>query len=636
MISSKSHVPFAGFVYGEPRFGGPFNLSEIRVEADFTMTTFFCAIALLLSTSFQPQEVETALSWEEGHYSPPALPLTSYSDWLSGRLAADGTLDTGLVRLRFTQGPDGVPLEVRDLSYGKGAQLWAEYRAQLGDIEFRAVCQGASQAVGDDKRLVVSSQVKLTNPTDVARKIVLAAELLPSHESPVLVSAPFDASSEWSQDGSLIVRDEMVALGWVGPEPDVEILETTDSPATPVASLVWRLEIPAGESKYVELKLAGPPVDASVERAAWRKRFRKLSYAVLEESLKWESRDRGSTGNFKSKSKMLKRVIVNGLHTIRLFGKSGMSSVKGFTDNPYGHPASDAAIEPEMVGCLVEYYMGDLARSFTEQLIADIPEKFADLGNDRKLAYLHGLARAVRLSPHYGGKRALAEAIVEFGDPDVAVEPWHDPEIVRQDLVNIVESEGLPTDGLMRRLRWADVEEGSAESHMQIARRALSNREGALAWEQLRELFKLADGLGMGSLTGGELDAQYSVAMLTLVRAMLVDDHGDGLNLFPGISQALVSSGNETDTSWFPTRFGDVKSRAYYVGSKSFGNWTVIRSASPTTEMTVTIPDGLHMRNVKGGSKGGVVRVVPGEERLVSISMESTLAQEVRFQVRVN
>ena len=124
--------------------------------------------------------------------------------------------------------------------------------------------------------------------------------------------------------------------------------------------------------------------------------------------------------------------------------------------------------------------------------------------------------------------------------------------------------------------------------------------------------------------------------MLTLVRAMLVDDHGDGLNLFPGISQALVSSGSETDTSWFPTRFGDVKSRAYYVGSKSFGNWTVIRSASPTTEMTVTIPDGLHMRNVKGGSKGGVVRVVPGEERLVSISMESTLAQEVRFQVRVN
>ena len=600
------------------------------------MTTFCCAIALLFATSFQAQDTGAALSWEDAHYSPPGLPLTSYSDWLSGRLAADGTLDTGFVRLRFAQGPDAVPLEVKDLGYGKGAQVWAEYSAQLGDIKLHAVCLGLSQVAGGDKRLVVSSQVKLTNPTDAPRKIVLAAELLPSHESPTLGAVPFDASSIWAQDGNLILRDESVVLGWVGLAPEVETLETTDSPDTPVANLVWRLEIPAGESKYVELKLAGPPSDASVNEIAWRKHFETLIYVVLEEDLQWEGQARGSIGNFKSKSKMLKQILVNGLHTIRLFGKSSASAAKGFTNNPYGHPATDAAVEPEMVGCLVEYRMGVFVRSLTERLIDEIPEKFAELGDERKIAYLHGLARAVRLSPHYGGRRALAEAIVELGDSDAAVAPWHDPEIVRQDLVNIVASEGLPTDGLMRQLRWAEVEEGSAEAHMQLARRALSDRRGLIAWNELRALFKLANEVGMGSLSGGEMDAQYSVAMLTLVRALLVNDHGDGLHLFPGVSRELVNAGNETDTSWLPTRFGEVKSRAYHVGPKAFGNWTIIRSALPTTEMTVTVPDGLHVRKVKGGYKGGEVSLVPGEERLISILMDPALAQEVRFQVGVN
>jgi hypothetical protein len=50
----------------------------------------------------------------------------------------------------------------------------------------------------------------------------------------------------------------------------------------------------------------------------------------------------------------------------------------------------------------------------------------------------------------------------------------------------------------------------------------------------------------------------------------------------------------------------------------------------------VTVPDGLHVRNIKGGYKGGEVSLVPGEERLISVLMDSVLAQEVRFQVRVN
>lgn len=599
------------------------------------MPSLFHLAALLLAASFQSDEAAELQSWEANHYEPPALPLTGYEDSLSGRLAADGTLDTGLVRLRFSQGTEGVPLDVTDMGYGKGPQLWAAHRSKLGDVELRAVSLGLADRAGTDKRLVVATQVRLTNPTDTPRKVVLNAELLPSHESPLLVSVPFDGAATWAREGNVLTRDGQLVAGWVGTPPEVEVQAPTDSPDAPVAKLVWRLEIPAGGVKYVEVKLAGPFAGEAVDEAAWRKRFGRRSYAILEEVLGWQGQQRGTIGQFKSKSAMLGRVLINGVHVCRMFGAGKEGSAHAFSDRPYGQPATDAAVEAEIVGCMTEFGMGEYCEAHLARLIDDMPGNLAQLDDERKVAYLHGLARAIRLWPEMHHAPALALAITELGDPDVAVAPWHDPDVVREDLTLIVSSMGMPTDGLMTRLRWADVEEGTTAATMQAARKAIRDRNGLQVWEHFRELFQSAEANGIGSMDGGEIDASYSLGMLTLGRAMLLDDHGDELNMYPGGSVGIMSNATETDTTFLPSRFGMVKSRAYHIGPKVFGNWTVLRGTVPPSLVTVTVPDGLLIRSVKSGTFGGEAVAVPGVERLIELQMDPVGSQGIRIQVRV-
>jgi hypothetical protein len=284
----------------------------------------------------------------------------------------------------------------------------------------------------------------------------------------------------------------------------------------------------------------------------------------------------------------------------------------------------------------VEIGMGEFTSDLRTQLIDEIPERLAELDDERKVAYLHGLARALRLSPAMVGGQALAQAIVELGDPDVPVEPWHDPRVVSQDLLGIVSSVGMPTEGLMTRLRWADVEEGTIAGHMRAARKAIGDRQGDLAWKHILQVFGGATREGMGSMEGGEVDALYSMGMLTIGRALLVDDHGDALNLFPGVSAAMVDPGTETDTSWLPTRYGLLKSRVYHVGPKLFGTWTVLRETMPAPRITLTLPQSLQPRNVKNGVAGGEAWLVPGVDRLVEIEMVYGSSQGIRFQVRVD
>ncbi len=602
------------------------------------MSALILTLAVMLSTSLQTGAENPGSDWGSAHFSPSTLMLGGYGDMLSGSWSREGVLDSGQVMARFVSMPEATPLELTNLKYGKGPQLWAEAEGMIGDVEFRSVALGIPQTAQGDKRLILASQIRLVNPTSAPVQVQLGAELFASHDSRIHGSVAFETGATWTLDGRTLLKDGRAAAGWVGPTPQVELAASADEPGDPAATFVWTLDIPAGGTTFLEIKLAGnPPSDASgdaQDEAAWRAVFDRRAYAYLEESDRWRSQSRGRVTTMEFRSDMMLRVLGSSVHTLRQQGQAGKFQAEQFSDNPYGAPATDVAAEAEILAALTEFGLEEFISDYVARMLGEIPQALATLDDERKVVYLHSLARIVRLHPLTMGSPELAQAIVALGDPDVAVEPWHDPRVVRQDMLGVVAALGLPTEGLLSRLRWPELEEGSVAHLMQSARRAIAKREGDVAWVAMQQLFKAATTDGMGSMDGRNIDGRYALGMLAVGRAALIDDHGDSLNLFPGNCSGLVTRGTQMDTTWMRTAFGLVRGRSYFTGKALAGAWILFKPEIRPERMTVTFPAGLHVRNIKGSADESDVELVG--DRLAEIHWPEVIGGPgVRFLARV-
>jgi hypothetical protein len=580
-----------------------------------------------------PAQDEADEGWWSSESEPSGYHLGGYKGMLGGRLGTDGVLDSGSGQLRLVDGSTGEPLGVEGLDYGRGPRLYTHYEASLGDVEVLVSGLGLSETASGDERLLLSSQIKLSNPATEPRVVLLGAQLSPGANSPVFGAVPFEEGTRYERVGNLVLRDGQAVFGWLGTEPDVQIKESVDSPRAVAVECVWRLEIPAGGTAFVEVKLAGAPVRETVSEDAWRTKFSRANFAYLEETLRWQGWARGGFTAIKSNSTSVEHLVAASIHMLRAFSDAESETILRITNRPFGQPATDTAVEAEVVGLLHEFSMEELAAGYASTLIEEIPERMAGLDDERKLVYLHGLARALRLEMVGPAHMTLADAIVELGDPDVRVEPWHDPDVVRQDLLGIVQSVGRETEGLFTRLRWPEVEPGSSYEQMQLTRRALREREGGTAWEHFSVLLDSASPSGMGSMTGVDMDGQYCVGMMTLLRAFFLDDHGESLNLVPGACAGLVVLGAPMDTTLLPTRFGEMGVRLYYVTPKAVGAWIVNRQALVPERITITLPDGVVGRKVYGKSSGGSGRIV--DPRTLELEMLPSTGRGMQVQVRV-
>ncbi len=631
MIGRSSHALRPGCVPAAPRAPRHARPSVTPQAPDPATAMLLPSLAAALILGVTPVREPAPAP---GGYRPPALPLTGYQQSVCGRLTQEGTWDTGLVRVRFTTGTERAPLPVDGVDYATPAQFWAGFETQVGDLPLNAVVLGVALASGDDERLVVATQIKIENPTDTARKVVLGAELYPSHESPVVPSRPFDPASAWKRDGRNVVRDGLTVATWVGAEPELEVEESVDLPDATAARFTWRLEVPAGGSKLIELKTAGPPLADGVDDAAWRKRFNRQSYALLEEDLRWQGVERGTIAGVTFRTRGMERLLGHSVHWIRLLGRADEFRVERLSDVPYGRPATDAAIEAELLACLVESGMDEYCATALGRMIAEAPERAAELDVERRVAYLHALVRCIRLRPELPGAGTVAPLVAELGAADVAVLPWHHPDVVRRDLLGLLEALGMPTDGLLGGLREAETAPGSVAAHMQAARRAIAARSGLALWDELLALQEAADRQGMGSMDGGEMDGRFPAGVWTIFRAAFVDDHGDELHLMPGNSSGFVEPGTLLDTTWLPTRYGLVSCQAYYSGARQAGGWVKYRESIPPARMTYTLPDGVGIDRLRDGTSGGTAELVG--DRLVEIAFDETgRGRGLRLSARV-
>jgi len=592
----------------------------------------------LLSALLGPQDDDPALAPPADAPRAAALQLSSMTSMRAARLNADGSVDSGLGVLQLLDGETGQPLDARNLRYGPMPDLWAGFttKVQGADVEVRLLAIPVAR--GGDERVKVSVRTAVANRTDEPMTIKLAAVLKPGGGDPMQRPAPsveFKPESAFAQDGKFITRDGHVLLGYTGTEPQITVKPAAASADEEVVRFDWTLEVGEQNARLVELSLAGPPARDKVDESAWREGFKSGSYAQSEEQLGWQSGSRGHYADIQVHDPHLWYVLVAALQNLRAMGDAD-KEIRGFSDRPFGHPASDAAVDAEVLGLFGDWGWGDWTVPFMHKLLDEAVARGKGLPPERRVALLHGLARCVRLGVNREDTEQLAGAIHALLDASAegaVVRPWLDPEVVRLDLQAILDG-ATPLQGYeLPHFKWATPAEGSREATFVAIRRAVSAHDGEQAWRLLEPLVAATSDRGFGSMVpGGVADAAWSLAFMSVMRDMLIDDHGADLHVFPAISMNQIPARGALEIPMLPSRFGPLEMKEFLVAKKLFGI-QVIRLGSRQPRLSRAHMPAGYVAEAVLGPMGGQATLLPDGE--IDCIFEPSAPQGLRFNVRL-
>lgn len=569
-----------------------------------------------------------------------ATHLGSYSSQLGARLSADGRLDTGALVARVVDLDAGKPLQPDAQRMGLGHTLVQQWNLRGDGFTGEGYAAAGATSVLGDTRLTAALRLMVTNEGDEHEEVRLALELRPGSapdEARPLPSVPFSAGEHWSLDGEFVLRDGTVVAIARTPTAEVELFGDPASGDAVAARLVWHLDLPPGESRYVETTLVGPPSTDTVDEQAFRSTLRRRTYDTIAEELGWQAMFNGSFGRFHCADPRVRDAMVASVATLRLLGRAN-KRVRGFSDRPYGHPISDPALEPQMLGVLFEHRMGDIAVDYLSQLLAEAHERLEPLADGRRLAYLHGLARCVRLSSTGDDEQPLAQLIEEYlgsgiADGELAVDPWLDPDQVRQDLAAILQRSGRGGEEALPRFAWAETQAGSTDASFLAWRRALSEYDGDAAWAVCKGLLDRTTRRGFGSMTpGGEPDGRWALGTATLFREMLIGDHGDELHILPGAAYGMIEVMHDLESDYYPTRFGMLRLHEFHSSPRLMGGWLVLSTPRWPERILMHFPPGAGLRKLRGDPDGGTATVL--DEQTVELAFLPTATRGLRFIVR--
>ncbi|MFT7462316.1 MAG: hypothetical protein ACI9EF_000656 [Pseudohongiellaceae bacterium] len=583
------------------------------------------------------------------HLKPGIFHLGSFESELAGRFSmAEGT-DSGSVVLQWSDGLTGQLIQAERADLGVGPSLNVRWTSSLGEQKLVGYGLAGALSNDNDKRLIMSQQIEVRNDSDVEQRAQVVAKLFPGGNDASLrpfPSKPFRDGEVWSLvDERFLLRDGYTVASWIGDAPSVEVIAHPDSGDTAAARLTWNFVVQPGKSHWLEVMMAGPAATADVDDAAWRARFRRKSYGSLEDIRRWESMFHGEFGAFTCADERVREVMVTSIHILRSLGQA-LYGAGPLSDRGFGHPASDAAAEAQILGTFLESGLNEIAQDYVETLLAEVYERAGSLTLDRKVAYLHGLARGIRLAGDASRHPALALAILDlangggpegwsepWNDGDVAVAPWFDPADVRGDLGQILSRAGMGTVDDVPLLAWAqDVDPASAAGEMLASCRALSEGDADTAWVSLSQLLSRSTRVGLGSMTpGGPAQGAYALGMSAIIRSFLVNDHGKDLLLFPGNSDKMMGLGVNVQTAWLPTAFGQLKAQAYFTGKAMLGGWVTLRSANPPQRCVLQFPSNEILRKIKVQHGEGSLEVISPTEVLMGLLPGRSL----RFNVTI-
>jgi hypothetical protein len=540
---------------------------------------------------------------------------------LAARMDHTGAIDSGAAVLQLVDPDTGAPLEASGVMYGPEVMafpdLWGMYSVPIDGLTASVRALAGATSRNGDERLRVAVRVELRNETDAPVRARVAVRLRPGGSDPLrrpLHSTPFAPGTSFSAEDGLVARDGTVVLAWSGPAPEVTLHDAPAGPDAPGATCTWSPTVAQHSAYFVDMILAGPPTGPARDEAELRAAMTALPNTDLFERSGWQSQKRGSVATLGTAFKDLDKTLCGSLHFLRSLGVAN-NEVRQLSDRPYGFPATDAAVPAEILATFVEFGLVAFAEDFLAEQIEAAAQAGAQLSPARRVALAHALTRCVRLGNNQAHAVALAAAIRVLVTEPAAVPPWADPDIVRQDLSQLLlradPEQGGQQAAALPPLSWAAVKAGSVESEMQDMRRALSARDAPAAWDACLELLSGTNANGLGALqVGGDLDGGFAIGMLALIREAFIDDHGPDLHLVPAIGPELYYPQNPMRLPPLYTRYGVGNLKMYRHSNNRLAYvLTLIQRGEPEL-MFVYPPAGERVRKV-GQATGGRGRLMP-------------------------
>jgi hypothetical protein len=548
--------------------------------------------------------------------APAAFHVGTYSSILGARFTSDGFVDTGAVVGRFVDLDTGEPLALTKVRYEGGPRLELEWLHNGGGWVAEGEVGAIGHRAGEDERLLTGLRVLLKNKGDDPVTVNLGLDLWAGPAAGALRPEPslaFDSSEDWLQEENLISRDGRMVARWTGSNPKVEVTPP-GSVGDRAARLSWKVLLPPRNARLIETILVGAPVGA-VDEAAMRRSMKARSYRDLEDVTRWESDAVGAFSNLRAADERFRDAFVAAVAQIRTFG-SAYRAVTSLSDQPYGRPATDAAVSAQMLGVLFEVGMEEIGFPFLVDQLSVASEVLDTLPPERQLMYLHGLVRAVRLMKddvHAVGLASLIERFsAEVSDLGVLrVDPWLHPENVRADLAQILNRSGRGGAERLPGITFSKVVPGTVEATMADLARTIKERDGTESWRLCQELLDRTSRRGFGTLSAdGEPEGLWSLGMATLLREMLLDDHSEDLHIFSGVDYGLLTRTSDLDVEYMPSRFGMIKVQQYHVGRAIIGGWVRIKTDLWPERMLMHFPPSGRLKSVKPTPQGGHVTLL--------------------------
>lgn len=532
----------------------------------------------------------------------PAFNLASTASPLGARLDHAARLDTGALEVRFEDG-DGAPLEPAGLDFRDG--LWVEYASTLGAARVSGHAFALVVEAEGDRRLVTSWQLQVENPTSAPLETSLVLRAVPGPTHAGLRPVP---SLAWREDETFELADGFVTRGGRavlrvehgedggGSQPAINVQARPAAADALAAELRWPLLLPPGATEAIVVHVAGAPAGDHVDEDAWRRAFGRVTFRLQFEQSNWQAAHQGDVLRMEWGDERVGTLIARGLLHARA-ASAFQYAATALSNRPYGHPATDAAAVAQMLGCFSEWGFGPTIKGLLATSAAGALDAGRVLDAAGRVALCHGLVTGIRVRAFDEDTPAVADAIRELVEAGAPVAPWLDPDVVRADLQDIVERAVAFDDARepfeVPALAWAEgLDPASVRGRLQAARRALSAGDAQAAWTVLDAL--LAEHpTGLGALDpADEYDALFTVAMLSLLRATIVDDHGERLHLLPVLPTALVNDRGALGGAFLPTRFGRVLFKFFASGKRAWTIDVVPQFVRGDEQLVVSLPGG--------------------------------------------
>jgi hypothetical protein len=119
---------------------------------------------------------------------------------------------------------------------------------------------------------------------------------------------------------------------------------------------------------------------------------------------------------------------------------------------------------------------------------------------------------------------------------------------------------------------------------------------------------------------------------MSVMRDMLIDDHGEDLHVFPAISKDQIPARGALEIPMLPSRYGPLEMKEFLVAKKLFGVAIIRLGSRQPRDSRAHLPAG-YVAEAVLGPMGGQATLLP--DGAVDCIFDPAVPQGLRFNVRL-